>query len=820
MKRDQKVLERVHNLTLSFLAAGSLDFQGTDAASLAIDLKLDRSNVSRILNDLWKDKLLIKILGRPTLFLDTSALKEYYPNQIIPSVIARGEKLSNFLSTESSSEQAVSIYPASRNSLDDLICANGTLNKEISLAKAAAAYPPHGLPTYIYGNEGVGKRRFAKCIYQFALENDILKKNAPFISVSCHTLSNDPGVFRKQLLGVSKSSASAKSQKGFLDLAQNGILFFEGFEALPPSSLDLLTSVIKKLSYTRVGDVMTHSLDCMLLFSSHLPPEDPALSMLTNVIPASLKIPDLNNWSVSERFHIVLSAFSKEASAIGCMIRIHKEIFSLFVTMNYERNITELKNDIRSVCSKAYLTSFLNKQNIVYITWEHLSDKMLNWNSKNNSLSPEILDFLSHLESDSIIFDKDGTSSIDYVLQNTNSVAQSFTEPDFLLNSPDSSIEDVKEYLHSNILSLNDCGHIQLETIKKNINPVVYSTVITELKLQDRYPDYHKHLHLLYGILLHITNVIKREAGTVPVSVNLETDTAVSKKLMPEEFKVVCQILKSLSRIYNITFHSQEIDFIASYFSILNQWSTHISPGILLICHGNSTAADMVSCAREKMKGDYALDFINFSPDMTLEDCLSLACVKAKELNHGAGVLFLCDLEPLTTIGEYIQNETDIPIRVLSPVTLPLLLKCVEMATSNTLTLQELPMESGTKEFLSNEPSNEFVRNLLEKVLKKNCIFLDIEKAVTILTHCLENTLADLNRSLSNEIAAKYLCHCCNMLERVIRKEFWNYSNLNTFVNTNAKILHIVEQNLEYAEASFGINIPSSELAYIAEIFL
>ena len=107
MKRDQKVLERVHNLTLSFLAAGSLDFQGTDAASLAIDLKLDRSNVSRILNDLWKDKLLIKILGRPTLFLDTSALKEYYPNQIIPSVIARGEKLSNFLSTESSSEQAV-----------------------------------------------------------------------------------------------------------------------------------------------------------------------------------------------------------------------------------------------------------------------------------------------------------------------------------------------------------------------------------------------------------------------------------------------------------------------------------------------------------------------------------------------------------------------------------------------------------------------------------------------------------------------------------------------------------------------------------------
>lgn len=183
-------------------------------------------------------------------------------------------------------------------------------------------------------------------------------------------------------------------------------------------------------------------------------------------------------------------------------------------------------------------------------------------------------------------------------------------------------------------------------------------------------------------------------------------------------------------------------------------------------------------------------------------------------------MLFLCDLEPLTTIGEYVQNETEIPVRALSPVTLPLLLKCAEKATSNTLTLQELPTESGTREFLSNEPSGDFVQNLLEKVLKKNCIFIDIEKAVTVLDHCLKNTLADLDQTPSNEITAKYLCHCCNMLERVIRKEFWNYSNLNTFVNANAKILHIVEQNLEYAEASFGINIPSSELAYIAEIFL
>lgn len=57
------------------------------------------------------------------------------------------------------------------------------------------------------------------------------------------------------------------------------------------------------------------------------------------------------------------------------------------------------------------------------------------------------------------------------------------------------------------------------------------------------------------------------------------------------------------------------------------------------------------------MKGDYALDFINFSPDMTLEDCLSLACVKAKELNHGAGVLFYAIWNHLQRSGNIFRTK-------------------------------------------------------------------------------------------------------------------------------------------------------------------
>ena len=38
-----------------------------------------------------------------------------------------------------------------------------------------------------------------------------------------------------------------------------------------------------------------------------------------------------------------------------------------------------------------------------------------------------------------------------------------------------------------------------------------------------------------------------------------------------------------------------------------------------------------------------------------------------------------------------------------------------------------------------------------------------------ILATCLQNTLQELEIDYSDVLAIKYLCHCSNMLERVIR---------------------------------------------------
>ena len=113
-----------------------------------------------------------------------------------------------------------------------------------------------------------------------------------------------------------------------------------------------------------------------------------------------------------------------------------------------------------------------------------------------------------------------------------------------------------------------------------------------------------------------------------------------------------------------------------------------------------------------------------------------------------------------------------------------------------------------------------FIQNLVDKVISKTTVFLDTTKAVNVLEKCLKATLLDLKIPYSNEIAAKYLCHCCNMLERAIRGETWSYTRLNGFTNEHHELMYTVEHKLEYAENIFGIKIPASEIAYITEIFM
>lgn len=105
--------------------------KGISAGEIADILKADRSNISRYLNALYRDKRLEKIDGRPVLY------KSINNNSAI-----KNEKISS---------------KQNRNSLEKMVGATQSLALSIQKAKAAIMYPPQGLHTLILGETGVGK---------------------------------------------------------------------------------------------------------------------------------------------------------------------------------------------------------------------------------------------------------------------------------------------------------------------------------------------------------------------------------------------------------------------------------------------------------------------------------------------------------------------------------------------------------------------------------------------------------------------------------------------------------------------------------------
>ncbi|MFQ7539304.1 MAG: sugar transporter, partial [Clostridium sp.] len=73
---------------------------GRDALNISIDLQMDRSNVSRLLNQLHHEGRLIKTQGRPTLFFARTPLENEYPDVHVPSIIPKGKSIHSYLKEE------------------------------------------------------------------------------------------------------------------------------------------------------------------------------------------------------------------------------------------------------------------------------------------------------------------------------------------------------------------------------------------------------------------------------------------------------------------------------------------------------------------------------------------------------------------------------------------------------------------------------------------------------------------------------------------------------------------------------------------------
>jgi transcriptional regulator with AAA-type ATPase domain len=113
----------------------------------------------------------------------------------------------------------------------------------------------NGEPILIIGQTGVGKSLFLHIFERLYREEHKDKKRHPIIKVNCAHFGGDPNLVRSELFGHRKGAftGALNNKKGFVEIANGGVLILEEIGDLPPDTQAALLTFIETGEYYPVG---------------------------------------------------------------------------------------------------------------------------------------------------------------------------------------------------------------------------------------------------------------------------------------------------------------------------------------------------------------------------------------------------------------------------------------------------------------------------------------------------------------------------------------------------------------------------------------
>ena len=97
--RTKDIQNLIASYTANGITAHTYDFSGCNAHDIALILKIDRTNVSRVLNQLHRENRLIKLQGRPTLYLDAGVIHSF-STEPVPYTLPVGRGIHEYLNQD------------------------------------------------------------------------------------------------------------------------------------------------------------------------------------------------------------------------------------------------------------------------------------------------------------------------------------------------------------------------------------------------------------------------------------------------------------------------------------------------------------------------------------------------------------------------------------------------------------------------------------------------------------------------------------------------------------------------------------------------
>jgi transcriptional regulator with AAA-type ATPase domain/transcriptional regulatory protein LevR len=842
--RKEKIYDTIKALTEKSIKA-TKNISGVETQVIAEKSSFDRSNVSRELNVLLKEGRVIKIKGKPTLYLEKSVVLEKFKKSYLPEAFDNLEELMNCANSNTdnppakntASNLSIKNSQFSSDSFKSLIGFNGSLTQQIEQAKSGVLYPPHGLHMLILGETGVGKSTFVESIHKFLINTDKNRSSAPLVTLNCADYSYNFQLIYSQLFGYLRGAFTGadKDKDGLIEKAQNGILFLDEVHRLPSEAQEMLFQLIDKGQYRRLGDTKLIQNNKVLIICATT--EDPESSMLQSFlrrIPIVINIPSLSSRPTYEKIEIMNYFLNKECTRLNETMEVTRHVFLCLLSHEFKSNIGELYSTIQIICAKAYLDKIMHNKRTIEVDVSHLPKMLLENYSKHRFLIEEKISHYpfqvkeivyynpKEISPHNITYTSEDKYNYDYynLIQDKyhEFVTQNYSKTD-IWTCLEQTIED---YFQNFFYKLKSSSELDENLILKFIDQLSYFKISNIIESLDEMHYIRKNTNLLYGFMLHIENLVNRIRQDRYIR---QINTERIKIQYPEEFMIAEKIRKLIEVNFSIQVPIDEAAVLTLFIHSTKSLRNKDVINVIVICHGNSIATDMAAVTNTLLGVNHALA-LDMPLDMSVREMEIKVINLVTSIKTTKGIVFLVDMGSLAFLDKKITETLKIPARAIDMVSTPMLIEATRKSLLPEMTLEALEADlrsfSLTPRTLDNEfkyENNSFLRRVYSDVLVDTFTFLDPNKTIKLLLDSFKFVTEHYGLEPNEGLTIKYLFHTSAMLERVIKKESLGFYKDENEVLANIELLDTIKEGFRIIEQSFGIEVPESEFCYVIEIF-
>lgn len=664
-----------------------------NAETLAKYLSLDRSTISRYLNQLVREKLVMKTEGRPVLYFPAT-------NQLPGKTLA-----------SKSSPLVEKTTSFSLDSFSTLIGYDKSLSSAVQKAKAAILYPPNGLHTLILGETGVGKSYFAKKMHEFSIMSQVKSSNSPFTTLNCADFADNPQLLISQIFGSKKGAYTGadKDRDGLLKISHGGFLFLDEVHRLPPQGQEMLFTYIDHGFFRELGSLENvYGVKVQIIAATTEKTDSYLLDTFTRRIPMVIELPPLAQRSLAERYQLVSNFIKEESLRISKSIHFSRNALISFLLYDCKNNIGQLKSDIQLSCAKGFLSYMTHQEAYIQIRSRDIPEKVKKGLFKYKS-DREHIDHLIPIDKDLIKFHFEESLEIHPKHEEINTFYDSVDSKIQKLKSKGIDDLEIKRILN---MDLDDYFNSFIEDasrpqIMNNLEQIVGSSILelskdilslSSDKLGIKYSN-----EILAGLSMHIKSAIERIRNGESISNPNLNDIRVKYQ---KEFIIAMESARLIETQFEIILPLDEIGYLTMFIigDYLKSEKTALSDHVMIlsIMHGNSTASSMTAVVNELIGQNYAL-----AMDMPLSTPVDVMYAKVKDyilsVNPPKGTLLMVDMGSLSNFSDMLFEDAGIISRTIDMTSTPLLLD----VTRKALNGHELnDIVESIKSFMTARPSS------------------------------------------------------------------------------------------------------------------